>query len=167
MFEYSKHNHVIKLRVTQWQTASQIRVNPLPAAVCSALHLIINANTACDFIFRKIEERHFQAASQIANSRTSAQVRIRRAEPHLGYEMIDLGVGHLFVSRVAVARGEIVVSNVRAAADAQHAKEERRKDNLHSQEQPHRPEQYFPHLLQRPKSARRPLPRNVSAAGYP
>src|SRR5438445_13178853 len=103
MFEYSKHNHVIKLRVTQWQTASQIRVNPLPASVCSALHLIINANTARDLIFRKIEERHFQTASQIAHSRTSAQVRICRTEPPLGYEMIDLREGHLIRRRVAVA----------------------------------------------------------------
>src|SRR6266705_4339610 len=163
MFEYSKHNNVIKLRVTQRQTASQIRVNPLPAAVCSALHLIINANTACDFIFRKIEERHFQTAAQIANARSSAQVRIRRTEPHLGYEVINLGVGHLFVGRCTVARGEIVVTNIRAAADAKHAEEERRENNLHSQEQPHRPEQHFPHLVKRPKSARRRLPRNVSA----
>jgi len=112
MFEHRKHHHVIKLRVIQRQPASQIRMNPLPAAVCSALHLIINANTARDLIFRKIEERHFQTASQIAHSRTSAQVRICRTEPHLGYEMIDLGVGHLFVSRVAVVRDKIVVANI-------------------------------------------------------
>src|SRR5438445_666253 len=137
MCQYSKHNHGSNLRVTQWQTTSQIRVNPQPTAVCSALHLIINANTACDFIFRKIEERHFQTAAQIANARSSAQVRIRRTEPHLGYEVINLGVGHLFVGRFTVARGEIVVTNIRAAADAKHAEEERRENNLHSQEQQH------------------------------
>jgi len=124
MFEHRKHHHVIKLCIIQRQPAPQISVDPLPAAVCSALHLIINPNTARDFIFRKIEKRHFQTASQITNARASAQVRICRTEPHLGYEMIDLRVGHLFAGCFAVSRCEIVVPNVRPAADTQHAKEE-------------------------------------------
>src|SRR5882672_494931 len=58
----------------------------------------------------------------------------------------------------------LVVANISAAADSQHAQEKRRENCLHAQEQPHGPEQDFPQsFLKRPETSGSPLPRNVSA----
>src|SRR5258708_37993268 len=58
----------------------------------------------------------------------------------------------------------LVVANISAAADSQHAQEKRRENCLHAQEQPHGPEQDFPQsFLERPETSGSPLPRNVSA----
>jgi hypothetical protein len=104
MFKNGEHHHVIELRVVQRQTASQVSMNALPASVRSAFHLIVDANAVGDFIFRKIEERHFQAAAEIANTRALGQVRIRCAEPHFRYEVINLCIRHLLGGRFTVAR---------------------------------------------------------------
>src|SRR5437870_2757555 len=80
--------------------------------------------TACHLTLRKTDERPPQPSAPIAKSRSSPQLPIRRTQPHLGYEVINLGVGHLFVGPFPVARREIVDTNIRAAADAKHAEEE-------------------------------------------
>src|SRR5258708_40266991 len=59
----------------------------------------------------------------------------------------------------------LVVPNIRAAADSQHAQEKRRENRLNSQEQPHGPEKYFAQsFLERAEAAGCPAPRNVRAA---
>src|SRR2546425_8275393 len=57
--------------------------------------------------------------------------------------------GHLF---------QVVVANEGLAADAQHAQEERRKNDLNTQEKPHRPEEHLANFVKLPETARRPSP---------
>src|SRR3974390_3379155 len=59
---------------------------------------------------------------------------------------------------------QVVVANIGFAADAQHAEEERRKDDLDAKEQPHGPEQDLPDLIERPKITGDPLPGNPRAS---
>ena len=47
----------------------------------------------------------------------------------------------------------LVIADVRAAADAQHAEKKRGEDDLHSEEKPQRPKQRLPHQIQMTKIA--------------
>src|SRR5437868_13193134 len=127
-------------------------MDALPTSISAALDLIVNANTIGNFIVREIKKSHFQPAAQITDARAGTQVRVCRPKPHLCYEMIDRCIGHSI---------QIVIADVGAAADAQHAQKKRRENNLHSKEQPHRPEEHLPDLLQRTESASGPIPCNI------
>src|SRR5438067_1814978 len=133
-------------------------MDALPASISAALDLIVKPNTIGNFIVREIKKSHFQPAAQITDARAGTQVRVCRPKPHLCYETIDRCIGHSI---------QIVIANVGAAADAQHAQKKRRENDLHSEEQPHRPEEHLPDLLQRTESARCPLPCNVRTSRQP
>src|SRR6516162_7161241 len=60
---------------------------------------------------------------------------------------------------------QIVIADIRSAADPQHAEKKRSERDLHTDEQPHGPKQNLSNLVQRPKPASGPLPRNPRAAG--
>src|SRR5216684_6972862 len=62
--------------------------------------------------------------------------------------------GHLF---------QVVVANVGAAADAQHAQKKRSKNHLHAEEQPHGPEKDLANLKERAETAGSPLPGDPGA----
>src|SRR6267378_283486 len=62
--------------------------------------------------------------------------------------------GHLF---------QVVVANVGAAADAQHAQKKRSKNHLHAEEHPHGPEKDLANLKERTESAGSPLPGDPGA----
>src|SRR5215472_681852 len=61
---------------------------------------------------------------------------------------------------------QIVIADIRSAADPQHAEKKRSERDLHTDEQPHGPKQNLSNLMQRPKPASGPLPRNPRAAGH-
>src|ERR1700746_790021 len=60
---------------------------------------------------------------------------------------------------------QIVIADIRAAADAKHAEKKRSERDRHTDEQPHGPKQNLSNLVQRPKPAGGPLPRNPRATG--
>jgi hypothetical protein len=59
-------------------------------------NLIVEADAYPDAIGSVVEESGFEAATEVANARTLANVRISGAKTHPGDEMIDPGVRHLF-----------------------------------------------------------------------
>src|SRR5258707_1186090 len=62
---------------------------------------------------------------------------------------------------------QFVISDIRSAANSQHAQEKRSENSLQAQKQPHGPEQYLPNLRQRAKSTGDPLPCHPRAARQP
>src|SRR5882724_5167891 len=105
----------------------------------------------------------------ICAASTSASTRARRPEtsvrcqwpsqervPEVGEKLMNV--------RPARPSFQVVVANVSAAAGPQHAEKNRAKHNLHTQKQPHRPEQHPAGLIQRTKIAGGPMPGNPRTA---
>src|SRR5882724_8371608 len=58
---------------------------------------------------------------------------------------------------------QVVVADVGAAADSQHAQKKRSKNRLHAEKQPHGPEKNLANLEERAEAADRPLPGDPGA----
>ena len=106
---------MIEVAIRKRERSTQIRAHALPAASDSFFYLIVNANTHRYAVRSVIQESGFQPASEITHARAWANIRIGSAKSHPRNEMVYSGVRHLF---------KVVVANVRAAADTQHAEKE-------------------------------------------
>src|SRR4029077_9344226 len=158
MLENSEHRYVVELTGLQGQRLSNVLTDELPLSNVAVPHLIVHPDAVGNSFGGKIQKRRIPAATQIADAASLANMREGGAEAHACDEVVQRGVGHLF---------EVVVADVRAAADAEHAQEKRSKDNLQSQEQTHGPQKDLPNLRQGAESAGHPLPGNPSATRQP
>ena len=82
----------------QRKGCAKVRADAAPSAADSISHLIIDAHAFGDALCGKVQKCGVQAASQIADSRTLANVGIRGFEAHAGNEMIERGVRHYLSS---------------------------------------------------------------------
>src|SRR5437868_15295524 len=98
MLENREHHYVVELRGFKRQRLSNVLTHALPFPRCAVSHLVVYADTVRDTPGGEIQKRCVQPATQIANARSLADVRICGLETQPSDEMIQGSVGHYLSS---------------------------------------------------------------------
>src|SRR5260370_25322792 len=98
MLQHCEHHDVIELGRLQGQGCAYVRAHSLPSSSAAISHLVVHAYAVRDSVGRIIQECRVEAAAQIANACSLAELRVGGTKPHARTEVIQTGVGHYFKS---------------------------------------------------------------------